>query len=235
MTWRELLGGEALREAIAEVDPAPPPLLSRLMAGIGAWIAGCFFLGAAIALLEFFTLREWAVLILFGAACLVLAVALRRGRDGVLAEQVGLVLLSTGLVGVSVGIEDLVDSERLAAGLVASIATVLVFAYREGFARTWLTVVALLCLAVAMDEFFRGQDAATFIGLASLAIGIGAVFLGRIEATAALSRPVLRGALLVLLLANVGLLADGEASAPVLGGVEALVLAGLGAWLSRDP
>lgn len=234
MTWRELLGGEALRETIAEIDPPPPPLLSRLMAGIGAWIAGCFFLGAMLALLEFFNFSEWTVLILFGAACLVFAVALRWSRDGVVAEQLGIVLLSTGLVATTVGIEDLVESSRLSAGILAGIATALVFAYREGFARTWLTVVALGSVTIAADEIFRGEDAATFMGVVAMVIGVMAGLAARGEAFAALSRPVLRGSILALLFANLSLLLDGEATDPILGAAEALVLSAFGAWLSRD-
>ncbi len=234
MTWRELLGGEALREAVHEVDVPPPPLLSRLMAGIGAWTAGCFFLGSMLLLLEFINALAWASLSLFGGACLVFAVALRRRGEGVVAEQIGLVLLSTGLAAASAGIEDLVESNRLTAGAVSVLATVLVFSYRDAFARAWLTVLAIGGITLWMDFVIRGEDASTFMAAASMVVGAAATGAAWVGPLASMSRPVLRGAVLALLIANLSLFVDGDGTAPLLGWLEAVVLGALGAWLARD-
>ncbi len=205
LTWRVLaedLGRDpsVLFAAVAAAEPPPPPLLSRLMAGFGAWTASCFLVGSVATCVGLHLDAEDS-LAPIGAVTVALAVGLRRWRsspNAVFVEQVALVLLATGLATFGAGVEAVFDEGRLTSAAVAAMALAVAVVYPDPFSRSWLAAVAISGLGIAIASDRNDSALPIVLTVLALAVAAGAVYAGRHALTASSSHPFLRGALVAL-------------------------------------
>lgn len=247
LTWRRLaaeleVDPDSFREVVDRVEPAAPPALSRIMAAIGAWTASCFFLGS-IASLVGLAFPEEQLFAPAGVILLLAAVALRRAFPSpaqVFAEHVGLVLVATGglLVSVGFGTSVFKHDETLAAAAIGAVATGMILAYPDAFTRAWLTIGTTVCFWVGISEHSDVELTALLHAgfcLLLIAASVASIHVARL---AGFAGPVRVGATISLLGATLLVVADpGRDGSSVFGltWLAAMVLAVGAAWVARTP
>lgn len=116
ITWREIAADpDALREALADpaVNPPPVPWMMRVLAGAGAWIAGCFLIGSLTTCLgSVLHIESRAVMTGGGLVLLAGSIALRVLLPGIFVSQLALSLGATGQLLLAAGLGGLVGTQE---------------------------------------------------------------------------------------------------------------------------
>jgi hypothetical protein len=224
VTWRTLLArlaaagllppgvpagaSDPIHAALADpaVNPTPVPPMVRVMVGLGAWIASCFFLGSVLACLGLvFGAEDPSVMTAVGLVLLAAGVGVRLGVPGLFAGQIALSVGGAGQLLLGVGLADGLD--LTAQALVWVVLSVgLVAVHPDPVQRFASTLVGVSSIGILIDRVVPSLSGDLLLLVVTAALlAATSVPEAALSARTSAMRPPVRLALVVaLLLASLG-------------------------------